>query len=714
MLTRDHTKLVREADTARDEGQWQKAADLYEKFLTHAPNEWKIWVQLGHMRKEAGRLDDAETAYLTAQKIAPEDSDLALQLGHLMKLKRLGVQATQYYLKALQLDANNQEAFRELVEAGYENRAYALIRAGRRATSTIYIDVSDLLSYLHQHTRVTGIQRVQIQLINAFQAAGYPFVYTAIDQSGIVQELDTDRLNSLIESISLTDLRLEDLRQIVDGVKKSARPLDLSAPGVYVILGAFWIVPSIQRSMKRLKLQGWKIAAYIYDIIPIRHPEFCDGNVVRLFSNAFMSLCPLLDLIITISEYTRIEVTKLLESNSLTIPVVAVPLAHGMPPTNQQEISEAELWLKNNDLDQPFVLCVGTIEIRKNHAMLFSIWQRFVQERLDPPLLVLVGRKGWRVNDLLDQLAVSDFLDGKIRILEGISDNELSALYRRCSFTIFPSFSEGWGLPVGESLSHKKLCLASKTSSIPEVGGDLVKYFDPLNAFEAKSLIEHYWDNPSELNKEQARISTEFHPRTWEQVAQTFQSKLLTLEPNPEGDHRLASAPTLSPGTIYQVGAGKSIRSHLSEISQRRVTLSLDPNDWYPVEDFGAWANKARARVDFKVPGTNVSGRDVIVYVRVAAPLNRPDISFQIASSPRPSLPFRRQSTLDLISAKCRTDAAGLLSFWVHADAGDSEVPADDNNRPVHAGLIELAYVFADATSDRLDMIERILLGRSN
>ena len=76
-----------------------------------------------------------------------------------------------------------------------------------------------------------------------------------------------------------------------------------------------------------------------------------------------------------------------------------------------------------------------------------------------------------------------------IAVAETPSDAELAFLYRNCRFTVFPSLYEGWGLPIGESLWFGKLCIASKTSSMPEVGGDLVDYVDPKDADSLQQAI---------------------------------------------------------------------------------------------------------------------------------------------------------------------------------------------------------------------------------
>jgi glycosyltransferase involved in cell wall biosynthesis len=163
------------------------------------------------------------------------------------------------------------------------------------------------------------------------------------------------------------------------------------------------------------------------------------------------------------------------------------------------------------------VLFVSTIEIRKNHRLLVRVWRRLMERHgADAvPVLIFAGQIGWLVDDLLADLAASRYLDGKIEHRPGLSDAELREAYRGCLFTVFPSLSEGWGLPVAESLAHGKFCVASNRAAIPEVGGDLIDYFDPTDDDDATAKIERALFEPGYLAVREARLRAEYRPRTW-------------------------------------------------------------------------------------------------------------------------------------------------------------------------------------------------------
>jgi glycosyltransferase involved in cell wall biosynthesis len=130
--------------------------------------------------------------------------------------------------------------------------------------------------------------------------------------------------------------------------------------------------------------------------------------------------------------------------------------------------------------------------------------------------LIFVGKWGWDVAGLHEYLSNTDALGNWLYIFNGISDAELEYLYRRCLFTAFVSFAEGWGLPVGESLAHGKPCVASGATSIPEVGGTLVRYVDPYDLRSGYEVIKQLVSDRGYLVRWAQQVQDEFRPRRWQ------------------------------------------------------------------------------------------------------------------------------------------------------------------------------------------------------
>jgi len=202
-------------------------------------------------------------------------------------------------------------------------------------------------------------------------------------------------------------------------------------------------------------------------------------------------------------------------------PIDVVRIGAGFP--GQQKASSEQV----RNEPEGYVLYVSTIEARKNHALLLRVWRRLIERHgaaAVPPLL-FVGRAGWHIEELLDGLKASGNLGGKVTIASDWSDAEVKEAYRRCRFTVFPSLTEGWGSPVGESLLYGKFCVASNRASLPEVGGDLLDYFDPADDDDAFEKIERVIFRKGYLETREARIRDEYRSPTWADCARALVAK---------------------------------------------------------------------------------------------------------------------------------------------------------------------------------------------
>jgi glycosyltransferase involved in cell wall biosynthesis len=131
-----------------------------------------------------------------------------------------------------------------------------------------------------------------------------------------------------------------------------------------------------------------------------------------------------------------------------------------------------------------FVLAVGTLEPRKNLRRLVEAYALLDEELQRRHPLVVVGALGWRTGETLGALRS---LGDRCIVLGHVSDQALAQLYERCAVFCYPSLYEGFGLPVLEAMAAGAAVVTSPTSSLPEVGGDAVRYADPS---DARSLAE--------------------------------------------------------------------------------------------------------------------------------------------------------------------------------------------------------------------------------
>lgn len=299
-----------------------------------------------------------------------------------------------------------------------------------------------------------------------------------------------------------------------------------------VMIGTNWNVSEIETLAKRHSRAGGRVTQVVYDLIPFRHPEYCIESLAKKFSGFLSRSRAFTSHYICISEATRRDMEHYLNAHGSQTRVDAWPLAHEFAGYQRNDrtavASDPELVRQTS---RPFVLCVGTIEVRKNGVALLRAWQRLAAE-LGPqtPLLVFAGRPGWKTEVFHELLVSDETLQHHVRVFPRPSDADLASLYQRCLFTAYPSLVEGWGLPLGEAAWFGKYSVASSASSLPEVCGDLVDYVAPIDVDGLVATVRRgVIDDRYRRAKEQAIASAPL--RSWHDVATHF-DQLVTETPS--------------------------------------------------------------------------------------------------------------------------------------------------------------------------------------
>lgn len=165
---------------------------------------------------------------------------------------------------------------------------------------------------------------------------------------------------------------------------------------------------------------------------------------------------------------------------------------------------------------RPFFVYLSTIEPRKNHLLLLHLWRRMVEQRGKEatPYLVLIGKRGWENENILDMLERCPALKDIVFEKNCLSDEDVADLLRNSSGLLFPSFVEGYGLPLAEAMSLGLPCICSDIPVFREVGGDIPLYIDPLDSMNWQKAIDDFSQNGSlwQLQKQKLR---NFHPISW-------------------------------------------------------------------------------------------------------------------------------------------------------------------------------------------------------
>jgi glycosyltransferase involved in cell wall biosynthesis len=330
-------------------------------------------------------------------------------------------------------------------------------------------------------------------------------------------------------------------------------------PGdILISVGLDWDQPYSRKLYSLAKRQGLRIVSCCYDLIPVLFPQYCVGDVARSFTEYFMALSWGSEAVLCISEHTRRDYLQLcVELGAPLRRTLVIPLGDTLPAGGTDIGAQV-----NAIVQSPFILFVSTIERRKNHDVLYRAYHLLSQRApaAELPTLVFVGMPGWGVGDLMKDIELDPLVQGKIVQLHHVTDGELALLYQMTLFCVFPSLYEGWGLPVAEALSMGKAVIASGEASLPEVGGDLVRYVRPWDPYAWADAIDEYVKHPHFLRAAESRIKARYVPRKWADTAATVGALLEEMIGNTDQrDASLALLPGYDLETECGIHVGPSI-----------------------------------------------------------------------------------------------------------------------------------------------------------
>jgi glycosyltransferase involved in cell wall biosynthesis len=250
-------------------------------------------------------------------------------------------------------------------------------------------------------------------------------------------------------------------------------------------------------------------------MLPVSHPEWTGRTPGALQRRGFETLLPQAAAVVSVSQDSANELRRLTPEATTNLPIAYCRLADAPPAEPLGEPSpEVKAWL-----GKTYVLCVSSMGVRKNHALLVEAWRRLWRARGDAiPQLILVG--GGQPNPQLAALMASERGEGgKVAWLRGVDDAGLEALYRDAWMTAYPSFAEGYGMPVAESLARGKVCLAGDTLGVREAGAGLIDTIDPSDPATLADAVSAYLADPDSLARREAEIRRRYRPTRWSDTA---------------------------------------------------------------------------------------------------------------------------------------------------------------------------------------------------
>jgi glycosyltransferase involved in cell wall biosynthesis len=228
----------------------------------------------------------------------------------------------------------------------------------------------------------------------------------------------------------------------------------------------------------RTRWQGPKVTT-VYDLIPEQFPQFFDKNYDDLFRKRKKHAILAADRVICISESVRSDVMDLYSLPAEQ--VVAIPLACG---DSFQVLTREEID-PDFRVDKPFLLYVGRREHYKNFNRLLHAYAAWPRRK---EIALLVVGSPWSAEEEREIHTMG--LGSHLIHRSGVSDEELCALYNQALAFVYPSLSEGFGIPLLEAMACGCPVVASRIPAFVEVARDAPFYFDPLHEEELRAALE--------------------------------------------------------------------------------------------------------------------------------------------------------------------------------------------------------------------------------
>lgn len=372
----------------------------------------------------------------------------------------------------------------------------------------LLLDVSRMIWRRWSGTRATGIDRIcqawiqryayssQAVIIHRRGQAILPF-RTSQELFALLTQPEAEWADPMRFRIALTKLALRRIGRLRDRLDGGGR---------------VWLNPG-HTGLDSPHLLSWvqrrniRPVHLIHDLIPITHPHFCRAGEFDRHRTRMRIAVQSAAGIVANSAHTLETLDEFAAAEGLDMPptVVAWPGTPALMPCSPAR------------QDRPVFVILGTIEGRKNHNLLLEVWGRLLKDpgAGPPPRLVIVGRRGWQADQVFAQIDSGAFADV---VLEAgpLNDQQLADVLAGSRALLFPSFAEGYGIPLVEALASGVPVIASDLPVFREIGQGVPELL-PVDDIDAWcQAVVDYSQNPSSRRDAQLVRLADFAAPDWE------------------------------------------------------------------------------------------------------------------------------------------------------------------------------------------------------
>jgi len=373
---------------------------------------------------------------------------------------------------------------------------------------TVYIDISQL-----EKTRAhTGIQRVVKEFlrraVKSTSIVYQPILFDTKDDFPSVRLLDINEIKHFLENPLYYQFQQKILSDI-----SSLCAIDFP---LFFEIDSVWNTTVKRKILYPLvKEKGAKIVNVVYDLTPVLFAQYAYKETIPNFPSYLSAIYNYSDLVFFPSYASKNDFLEYChDAHSSIVPktkVIPLGYDHLSTDSSMPLLSDIE-----SLLNKKYILFVGTLEARKNHAEVLKAFE-LLHQKYNDLHLVFIGKKGWKVDNLMQNIISHTLLNSRFFWLNNINDLTLNQFYKHAFIVTYLSKYEGYGLPLVESLKHGNITITSKNSSLPEVGKDFADYTTDDTPEALADLISYYYEHPRDYEKKKNFIKKHFQPLSWDQ-----------------------------------------------------------------------------------------------------------------------------------------------------------------------------------------------------
>lgn len=275
-----------------------------------------------------------------------------------------------------------------------------------------------------------------------------------------------------------------------------------------------YIIPSQLHLDRPALVEGLKSAGnlklifFVHDILPSLFPHFFIRKDADLYHRRIENAARLADAIVVNSQATAEAFESRFGGTAGAGKLIVAPLGITRPsdsPTEREMVTA------------PYFVMLGTIEPRKNHRLILDLWLE-MHHQLGPstPRLLVIGERGWKIDDIVQTLEESALQQGHVRECGRMPDAAVAGILKGARALLLPSLAEGYGLPLAEALACGTPVLCSDIPVFREIGGAVPDFLDPVDGPVWRDAVLDYAQPGSVRRDAQLRRLGSWSRPTWQ------------------------------------------------------------------------------------------------------------------------------------------------------------------------------------------------------